>query len=79
MQRYKIIHRTYYNYSEDVTLGPHTLLLRPREDHELRIESFILKTTPPANLLWHRDVREIQSPLLLSIYRLTNLSLRVKL
>jgi transglutaminase-like putative cysteine protease len=58
MQRYKIIHRTYYNYSKDVTLGPHTLLLRPREDHELRIESFMLKTTPPASLLWHRDVED---------------------
>jgi transglutaminase-like putative cysteine protease len=58
MQRYKIIHRTYYNYSKDVTLGPHTLLLRPREDHELRIESFTLKTTPPASLLWHRDVED---------------------
>ena len=58
MQRYKIIHRTYYNYSKDVTLGPHTLLLRPREDHELRIESFTLKTIPPASLLWHRDVED---------------------
>jgi len=56
MQRYKIIHRTYYNYSVEVTLGPHTLLLRPREDHELRIESFALKTTPLSTLLWHRDV-----------------------
>jgi len=56
MQRYKIIHRTYYNYSGDVTLGPHNLRLRPREDHELRIESLKLTITPPANLLWHRDV-----------------------
>ncbi|WP_372683688.1 transglutaminase N-terminal domain-containing protein [Desulfosarcina sp.] len=56
MQRYKIIHRTYYNYSGDVTLGPHHLLLRPREDHELRIESLALKITPTATLLWHRDV-----------------------
>lgn len=56
MQRYKIIHRTYYNYSESVALGQHKLLLRPREDHELRIESFILNITPSANLLWHRDV-----------------------
>ena len=56
MQRYKIIHRTYYNYSHEVTLGPHTLLLRPREDHELRIESFALKTTPLSTLHWHRDV-----------------------
>jgi transglutaminase-like putative cysteine protease len=56
MQRYNIIHRTYYNYSVEVTLGPHILLLRPREDHELRIESFALKTTPQSTLLWHRDV-----------------------
>ncbi len=58
MQRYKIIHRTYYNYSGEVTLGPHTLLLRPREGHELRIESFSLKTTPPSTLHWHRDVED---------------------
>ena len=56
MQRYKIIHRTYYNYSNTVTLGEHNLLLRPREDYELRIESFTLKTTPSSSLLWHRDV-----------------------
>ncbi len=56
MQRYKIIHRTYYNYSTDVTLSFHSLLLRPREDYELRIESFSLKITPEASLLWHRDV-----------------------
>jgi len=56
MKRYKIIHRTYYNYSASVTLGEHSLLLRPREDHELRIESFVLTSTPEAKILWHRDV-----------------------
>ena len=56
MQRYKILHRTYYNYSGQVTLAPHRLLLRPREDHELRIESFALKISPTATLKWHRDV-----------------------
>ena len=56
MQRYKIIHRTYYNYSGEVILGAHNLRLRPREGHELRIESFDLKITPIANLHWHRDV-----------------------
>jgi transglutaminase-like putative cysteine protease len=56
MQRYKIIHRTYYNYSAPVTLGSHSLLLRPREDYELRIESFTLTIVPDATLLWHRDV-----------------------
>ncbi len=55
MQRFKILHRTYYNYSSQVTLGPHSLRLRPREDHDLRIESFVLNITPPASLLWHRD------------------------
>jgi transglutaminase-like putative cysteine protease len=56
VQRYKIIHRTYYNYSVPVSLGSHNLLLRPREDYELRIESFALTITPDATLLWHRDV-----------------------
>jgi transglutaminase-like putative cysteine protease len=56
MQRYKILHRTYYNFSGMVRLGPHHLRLRPREDYELRIESSTLTITPPATLLWHRDV-----------------------
>lgn len=56
MKRYKILHRTYYNYSETVTLGPHHLLIRPREDHELRIESFKLRISPQAKVLWHRGV-----------------------
>ena len=55
MQRYNILHRTYYNFSSTVTLGPHFLRLRPREDYELRIESFSLNITPNATLLWHRD------------------------
>lgn len=56
MQRYNILHRTYYNFSGTVMLGPHHLRLRPREDHELRIESSTLTITPPAHLFWHRDV-----------------------
>lgn len=58
MQRYHIIHRTYYNYSSNVTLGNHHLLLRPRENHELRIESFVLKTSPEAKIWWHRDIED---------------------
>lgn len=56
MQRYKILHRTYYNFSAAVRLEPHALRLRPREGHELRIESSTLEITPPATLRWHRDV-----------------------
>uniref|UniRef100_UPI004047C251 transglutaminase family protein n=1 Tax=Aliarcobacter sp. TaxID=2321116 RepID=UPI004047C251 len=58
MQRFKIIHRTYYNYSNSVVLEMHNLLLRPRENHELRIESFVLNITPKAKILWHRDVED---------------------
>jgi transglutaminase-like putative cysteine protease len=58
MQRYKILHRTYYNFSGAVMLGPHTLRLRPRENHELRIESSLLTITPTATLRWHRDVED---------------------
>ena len=55
MQRYKIIHRTYYNFDTEVRLGPHTLRLRPREGHDLRIESSRLNINPTAELRWHRD------------------------
>ena len=58
MQRYKILHRTCYNFSSAVRLDSHTLLIRPREGHELRIESSILEITPPATLRWHRDVED---------------------
>lgn len=56
MQRYKIVHRTYYNFTSAVSLGSHSMRLRPREDHELRIESLNLKITPEPDLRWHRDV-----------------------
>ncbi len=58
MQRYKIVHRTYYNFSGEVMLGPHALRLRPREGYELRIESFSLNITPPATLRWRRDAED---------------------
>lgn len=58
MQRYRILHRTYYTFSGDVQLGPHVLRLRPREDHEVRIESATLDITPAATLRWHRDVED---------------------
>jgi transglutaminase-like putative cysteine protease len=56
MKRYRIIHRTYYNYTDTVTLGAHELLLRPREGHDLRIESFVINIIPDAKVYWHRDV-----------------------
>lgn len=55
MKRYKITHQTDYDFSEMAYLLPHTLRLRPREGHELRIESSALDISPPASLRWHRD------------------------
>lgn len=59
MRRYKILHRTYYNFSAIVQLGLHSLRLRPKENHELRIESSSLAISPePTTLRWHRDVED---------------------
>jgi transglutaminase-like putative cysteine protease len=58
MQRYKILHRTYYNFGAVVHLEPHSLLLRPREGHELHIESSTLDISPVATLRWHRDAED---------------------
>lgn len=55
MRRYRIVHRTYYNFAAPVQLGPHALRLRPREGHDLRIESSKLEITPRATLYWQRD------------------------
>jgi len=58
MKRYRILHRTYYNYPAEVILGPHWLRLRPREGHELRIESSSLEISPAAQLRWQRDAED---------------------
>lgn len=58
MKLFKIRHKTVYEYPSMVQLLPHTLRLRPREGHELRIVSSKLEITPPANLIWQRDVEE---------------------
>ncbi len=58
MQRYKILHRTYYNFSTDVQLEPHEMRLHPREGHDLRIESSTLNISPSATLHWSRDIED---------------------
>jgi transglutaminase-like putative cysteine protease len=58
MQRFRILHRTYYYFPGQAHLGPHVLRLRPREDHELRIESSMLSIEPNATLRWQRDVED---------------------
>jgi transglutaminase-like putative cysteine protease len=51
-----ITHRTEYQYRKPVTLGPHRLVLRPREARELRLISSSIKMSPPAQLNWAQDV-----------------------
>ena len=56
MRRLQIKHVTTYQYAETVTLLPHKLLLRPREGHDIRIESAELIISPAHQLQWQRDV-----------------------
>ncbi len=56
MRRFNINHVTEYQFSSPVSLLPHRLLLRPRESHNLRIESSTLEIFPGHGLQWKRDV-----------------------
>jgi len=56
MKRFRVVHQTTYEYSDDVQLGAHSLRLRPREGHDQRLESSTLAISPNAELKWHRDV-----------------------
>lgn len=56
MKRLHIKHVTEYVFQTPVTLNPHRLLMRPREDHDVRIESSRLEINPAYKIKWHRDV-----------------------
>ena len=51
-----ITHATSYHYRSEVALGPHRLMLRPRETRDLSLTSFELKTSPEARIDWSHDV-----------------------
>jgi transglutaminase-like putative cysteine protease len=52
----KIRHLTRYLYSQPVSLLPHTLHIRPRVGHDIRIVEAFLTVTPPAATVWQRDL-----------------------
>ncbi len=52
----RIQHRTTYHYATPVRLGPHRVMVRPREGHDLHIESSILTIRPAHTVHWLRDV-----------------------
>jgi transglutaminase-like putative cysteine protease len=56
MRRIQIQHLTRYRYAETVTLLPHALHLRPREGHDIRVQSSRLQISPEFRIRWKRDV-----------------------
>jgi transglutaminase-like putative cysteine protease len=54
---YAVLHRTRYAYTSPVRLGPHRLMLRPRDSHEVRLLTTSLSIRPePAATHWLFDV-----------------------
>ena len=56
MKRIRISHTTEYHYNQPVTFGPHRALMRPREGHDVHIESGRLEIEPKATVRWLRDL-----------------------
>ncbi len=56
MKQIRIHHLTEYLFSEQVALTDHTLLLRPREGHDIRIASSRLEVQPGHSVKWYRDI-----------------------
>lgn len=52
----EIVHTTTYRYRQKVPLGPHRLMLRPRETRELRLLAHALSISPTATVTWAHDV-----------------------
>ncbi|MCG5249644.1 transglutaminase family protein [Methylorubrum extorquens] len=52
----RIHHRTTYRYRQPVELGPHRLMLCPREARDLRLRSSDITVTPDATVTWANDV-----------------------
>jgi transglutaminase-like putative cysteine protease len=57
MPRVHIVHTTSYRYARPVRFTTHRLMLRPRDSHDLRLNSATLGLTPPfADTRWAHDV-----------------------
>jgi transglutaminase superfamily protein len=52
----QIHQKTSYRYHRPVTLGPHRVMLRPRESRNLRLISCDIVVTPAAVTTWAQDV-----------------------
>jgi hypothetical protein len=64
-----LTHETVYTYGGPVKFGPHRLVLRPREGHDIRLNTMNLTTFPESQISWFRDmldnsiaIAEIEEP-----------------
>lgn len=56
MPVFQLRHATTYAFSSPVTLSPHSLYLRPRGDHKLKVQSSTLALSPAAEVVWRNDL-----------------------
>ena len=56
MKQIRIVHQTEYHYHLPVKLGPHRAMLRPREGHDVHIQSARLEIEPQNQVRWLRDI-----------------------
>jgi len=56
MKHLTVRHSTVYRYRKPVALGPHRLMLRPRDSHDLWLVNAELTLSPPGTVRWVHDV-----------------------
>ena len=56
MKRIRIVHRTEFYYNQPVTFGPHRLMIRPREGHDIHLLQGRYVIEPKSTMRWLRDI-----------------------
>ncbi|MEM7652772.1 MAG: transglutaminase family protein [Pseudomonadota bacterium] len=56
MPKLTVRHETVYRYSQPVQFGPHRLMFRPRDSHDMRLIDTRLEIDPGAEVSWMHDV-----------------------
>lgn len=57
MPRLAVRHETHYRYAKPVSFGDHSMMLRPRDSHDLRLLKATLTIQPaPTAIRWRHDV-----------------------
>jgi hypothetical protein len=55
-EQIQLTHETIYIYSAPVRFSPHRLVMRPREGHDIRLNTMNLTTYPESEITWYRDM-----------------------